>query len=73
LHQQNGFVFGTCVKREPVGRMLSQIHISDIDQWWERNCDALIWKEAELKGKLVEDTHEEVFQSERSNNQYDIF
>jgi hypothetical protein len=65
LCQQNGFVVGTFVKREPVGRMLPWIHRSNIDQWWERKCDAFIWKEVELRGKYVEDTHEVVFYSER--------
>jgi hypothetical protein len=73
LHQKNGFVARTYVKREPVGRMLPQIHRSSTDQWWERNCDTFIWKEAELRGKSVEDTCEVIFYLERSNDQYEIF
>jgi hypothetical protein len=53
--------------------MLPRIHRSSIDQWWERNYDAFIWKEVELRGKSVEDTHEAVFYSERSSDQYEIF
>jgi hypothetical protein len=53
--------------------MLPQIHESNIDQWWERHCDAFIWKEAELRGKSMKDTREVVFYSERSSDQYDIF
>jgi hypothetical protein len=54
--------------------MLLWIHRSSIDQWWERNCDAFIWKEAELRGKSVEDTREAVvFYSEISSDQYEIF
>jgi hypothetical protein len=37
------------------------------------NCDAFIWKEAELRGKSVKDTREVVFYSERSSDQYEIF
>jgi hypothetical protein len=73
LHQQNGFIVGTFVKMEPIGRMLPQIHRYRIDQWWERNCDTFIWKEEELRGKSVEDTHAVVFYSERSSDQYEIF
>jgi hypothetical protein len=72
LHQKNGSIFRTYVKREPVGRMLPRIHRSNIDQWWERNYDTFIWKEAELRGKYVEDTHGEVFYLERSSDQYEI-
>jgi hypothetical protein len=50
-----------------------QIHRSNIDQWWERNCDTFIWKEAELRGKYVENTYEADFNSERSTDQYEIF
>ena len=53
LHQQNGSVSRMFVKREPVGRMLPWIHIYNIDQWWERNCDVFIWKEAELRRRSV--------------------
>jgi hypothetical protein len=53
--------------------MLPWNHRSSIDQWWEINCDAFIWKEVELRGKLVEDTHEVVFYSKRSSDQYEIF
>jgi hypothetical protein len=71
--QQNGSVVGTYVKREHVGRILPRIHRYDIHQWWERNCDAFIWKEVELRGKSVKDTREVVFYSERSSDQYEIF
>jgi hypothetical protein len=60
-------------KREPVGRTLPQIHRSNIHQWWEINCDAFIWKEAELRRKYVKDTREAVFYSERMSDQYEIF
>ena len=70
---QNGFIARTRVESEPVGRMLTRIHRSNIDQWWERNCDAFIWKEAELRGKSMKDTREAVFYSERSSDQYKIF
>jgi hypothetical protein len=50
-------------KRELVGRILPWIHRSNIDQWWERNCDAFIWKEAELRRKSLKDTKEAVFYS----------
>jgi hypothetical protein len=73
LRQQNGSIFRTCVKREPVGRILPWIHKYIVEQWWERNCDTFIWKEAELKGKSVEDTREEIFYSERLSDQYEIF
>jgi hypothetical protein len=73
LHQKNGSVVGTCVKREPVGRMILWIHRSSIDQWWEINCDAFIWKEVKLREKSVEDTHETVFYSEISSDQHEIF
>jgi hypothetical protein len=53
--------------------MLSRIHRSNIDQWWERNCDIFIWKEAELRGKSVKDTRAVVFYLERSSEQYEIF
>jgi hypothetical protein len=53
--------------------MLSPIHRSGIDQWWERNCDAFIWKEVELRRKSVENTREAIFYSERSSDQYEIF
>jgi hypothetical protein len=53
--------------------MLPRIHRSDIHQWWEKNCDAFIWKEAELRGKSVKDTREVIFYSERSSDQYEIF
>jgi hypothetical protein len=53
--------------------MLSSIHRSGIDQWWERNCDAFIWKEVELRRKSVENTREAIFYSERSSDQYEIF
>jgi hypothetical protein len=70
---KNGSIVRTCVKREPVGRMLSSIHRPDIDQWWERKCDAFIWKEVELRRNLVENTHEAIFYTERSSDQYEIF
>jgi hypothetical protein len=73
LAPTNGFVARTYVKREPIGRMLLWIHRSGIDKWWERNCDAFIWKEEELRRKSVENTHEAIFYSERSSDQYDIF
>jgi hypothetical protein len=53
--------------------MLSLIHRSGIDQWWERSCDAFIWKEAELRRKSLENTREAIFYSERSSDQYEIF
>jgi hypothetical protein len=53
--------------------MIPRIHRSDIHQWWEKNCETFIWKEAELRGKYVKDTHEVVFYSERSSDQYEIF
>jgi hypothetical protein len=53
--------------------MLLRIHISNIDQWWERNFDAFIWKEVELTRKFVKDTREVVFYSERLSDQYEIF
>jgi hypothetical protein len=56
-----------------VGRMLPRIHRSNIDQWWEINCDAFIWKEEELRGKPLKDTHEVLFYSEGSSDQYKIF
>ena len=68
LRQQNGSVAGTCVKRELVGRMMSSIHRSRIDQWWERNCNSFIWKEVELRRKSLENTHEAIFYSERSSD-----
>jgi hypothetical protein len=72
LCQQNGFVSRTCVKRELVGRILPPIHRSCVDQWWERNCDTFIWKEAELRRKSVENTREEIFYSEKLSDQYEI-
>jgi hypothetical protein len=51
--------------------MIPPIHRYSIDQWWERNCDAFIWKEAELRRKSVENT-EAIFYSERSSDQYEI-
>ena len=56
----------------PVERILPRIHRSDIHQWWEKNCDAFIWKKLELQGKYVKDTREVVFYSERSSDQYEI-
>jgi hypothetical protein len=53
--------------------MLPPIHRYGIDQWWERNCDAFIWKEAELRRKSVGTTREAIFYSERSSDQYEIF
>jgi hypothetical protein len=53
--------------------MLPWILRSNIHHWWERNCDAFIWKEVELRGKYVKDTREVVFYSERSSDQYEIF
>jgi hypothetical protein len=53
--------------------MLPPIHISGIDQWWERNCDSFIWKEAKLRRKLVGTTREAIFYSERLSDQYEIF
>jgi hypothetical protein len=73
LHQQNGSVVGTCVKIEPVGRMLPRIHRYNIYELWERNCNAFIWKEAEITKNYMEDTHEVVLYSERSSDQYEIF
>jgi hypothetical protein len=52
--------------------MLPWIHKSDIHQWWERNCDTFIWKEAELRGKYMKDTWEVFFYSEISSDQYEI-
>jgi hypothetical protein len=48
--------------------MLPSIHISGIDQWWERNCDAFIWKEVELRRKPMENTCEAIFYSKISRN-----
>jgi hypothetical protein len=53
--------------------MLPLIHRSDIDQWWERNSDAFIWKEGELRIKSLENTREAIFYSERESDQYEIF
>jgi hypothetical protein len=50
-----------------------QIHRSNIHQWWERNCEAFIWKEVELRGKSMKDTWEVVLYSERSSDQYEKF
>jgi hypothetical protein len=61
--QQNGFIAGTYVKREPVGRMLLSIHRYGIDKWWERRCDTFIWKEEELRRKSVENTCKTIFYS----------
>jgi len=73
MHQQNGSIFGTCIKKELVGRMLLRIHRSNIHQWWERISNAFIWKEAEIRRKYVKDTREVVFYSERLSDQYEIF
>ena len=54
-------------------RMLPWIYRYEIQQWWEINCDAFIWKEAELRGKRKKDTRYYVFYSERSSDQYEIF
>jgi hypothetical protein len=53
--------------------MLLPIHRYGIDEWWERNCDAFILKEAEMRRKSVENTYEEIFYLERSSDQYKIF
>jgi len=71
--QKNGSIVGTCVKREPIGIMLSLIHRSGIDKWWEKNCYAFIWKEVKLRRKSVENTCESIFYWERSSDMYEIF
>jgi hypothetical protein len=71
--QQNGFVVSNCIKREPIGRMILWIHIYNIHQWWEINCEAFIWKEVEMRRKYVKDTREAVFYLERSSDWYGIF
>jgi hypothetical protein len=53
--------------------MLPRIHRSDIHQWWEKNYEAFIWKEEEMRGKSVKDTREVLFYSKRSSDQYEIF
>jgi hypothetical protein len=53
--------------------MLPRIYRSEIRQWWERNCDAFIWKEAEMRGKSERDTRYFVFYSEILSDQYEIF
>jgi hypothetical protein len=71
--QQNGSFVGTYTKREPIGIILPQIDRYNTHQWWDRNNDAFIWKEVNLRVKYVKDTSEVIFYSEISNDEYEIF
>jgi hypothetical protein len=55
-----------------VRRIIPHISRSEIQKLWERNCDAFIWKEAELQGKRKRNTRDFVFFSKISSDQYGI-